>query len=198
MPRTNCSRNVLRKDRRSTRREAGQLFAQTFEWQANDIAEGTGNGSHDIIAMFLDGVGAGFVQWIDFRMITRNFLGTEGAESDLRAVSENALPMSAKMDQTNAGHDFVGAALQFFQHALRIRPAGWFAIKLCAVCDQRIHSDDEGVGKFFGNGTGFSVRIDLGKFTRCEMLVVNFVRSTWDGLKFQASLAQKFQPSRRR
>jgi len=177
--------------------KAGEFFFESLEGQADDVAEGAGDGFDDEIAVLLNGVGAGFVERIDLFVIMVDLLEGERTEGDGGMLDEQALAVGPEVDETDAGDDLVGAALQGGKHPMGVHQIGGFAKGLAFQGDQGVHAHGDGVGKFFGHGAGLFVGVDLGELAGAEGFVREFGGVAGNDAKFEAQLLQQFRPPRR-
>ncbi len=140
--------------------------------------------------LLLDGVSAGFIQGIHFDEIALDGHGVERMESDGGALNENLLAMLAAVEQAHARHHLVGAALQLFQHLIRLVKTRGLAEQLGAQIDQRVSPQHQRIGKLLGHRAGFAICVDLRHLARRQLLMMNLGHVAGRDLEFQTQLTQ--------
>ena len=111
------------------------------------------------------------------------------AKGDDRRHGKQPLPMRAEANQTNPGHHFVRAALEFGQHPMGLIQVTGFAENFCAKANDRVGRDDECVRMLLGDAAGFAISIDLANFPRSQMFGVDFLDLSRDDLKLCSQFA---------
>src|SRR5688572_1065610 len=78
-----------------------QFLLQPFDGETDDVGVGTGNLFHQQIAIFLNRIGAGFIEWIHFGEIAADFNRVERTERHHRGFGENFLAMLTEVQHAN-------------------------------------------------------------------------------------------------
>ncbi len=175
------------------RLEEGLEFEfEAFEGEADDIGAGAEDAADDEMAVFLEGVAAGFVEGVDLVEVMADGGEGELAELDVGDVGEGAAAVFAEVEEADAGGDGVLAALEGREHGFSFLARGGLAEAARAEVDERVGAEDEGVGVAFGDGAGFAVGVDLAEFGGGEVIVIEFVGGAGDGLEGQAEALEEF------
>jgi hypothetical protein len=121
--------------------------------------------------MLLNGVSTGLVECVHLREIVVDRRLGEGTKQNIRADREDALTMTPQMNQADPSDDLMRAALKFFQHPPRVGEIARLAQNFIVQKNQRVRSEHERVGKFFGDGARLAMRIQLAEFQWRKMFM---------------------------
>lgn len=174
-----------------------QFHRKRLKGQTDDIGVRAGNAFDELIAFFLNGVPASFVQGIHAGEIAADFDGIERTKSDGGAFAKDALTMIAQKHQANRRDDLMSAALKFFEHFIGLLKRGWFAKKCRFQTYECIRAEDEGVRVFLGHRPRFAISIDLRGFADAELIVMDFCHRARNNFEIERQLAQQLRASRR-
>ena len=85
------------------------------------------------------------------------------------------------------------AALQLFEHLLRLRPTGRFAKQLCARVNECVRAKHEGIRNPFRNRARLAIGVELTKLARGQLFAMHLRDIARHNAKLQSHLTQYFR-----
>ena len=110
---------------------AGKLGLHPLKAETYNIAVRTGNFRNDSLPVFLNGVRARLVQWVDEREVIPDLSNAERVEANVGPFGEYPSTTGTALDQADPGYDGVSAPLQFAEHPGSVRAINGLSKELC-------------------------------------------------------------------
>ena len=117
-------------------------------------------------------------------------LRVQRTKRHLRGLGENFLAKAAQVNQTHARDDLMRAALQLFEHLLRLRATGRFAKQLRARVNECVRAKHEGIRNLFRNRARLAIGVELTKLARGQFFTVHLRHIARHNAKLQSHLTQ--------
>jgi len=146
--------------------QAEEFFAESFERESDDIAEGTGDFGDNQFTIILNGIATSLVEGIDFGEVLTDLLFRQGMKGDVGADGKKAFAMGTQMKEANSGDHLMGMPLELAQHPMCVGEVTRFSENFTSEEHEGVGTKDKRVWNFFGDDAGFTVGVQEANFAR--------------------------------
>jgi hypothetical protein len=169
---------------------------QAFHGEADYVGAGAFDGLNEGDGVLLGGVGAGFVEDVDFSYVMLDFGVGDGAEADLGDFYECGEGGGGAVLEPDAGEDLVGPAAEGGQHFAGVIEGCGFAEGATIEGDKGVRGDDACFGMEGGYGGAFAAGVEEDGLADGEMRGEGFLDGGGDHLKAVAALCEELAAAR--
>ena len=145
-----------------------ELGLEILHRESNDVGPGAFDLIDDEIPMVLGGVGASFVEGVDFRQIGVDLSQGEGFEGNSREFVENDRGGWIGAGEANAGADVMGMTDEAAEHEAGFVEVAGLSERLVIEVNEGVCTNDDGLRVFGAHGFGLGSGIPGGEISRGE------------------------------